>query len=914
MTRLREWLLRFWGTLRRSAGDREIEEELRAHLELAAEQMGSRGAMPPNSQDEARRMARLEYGGVTQAAESMRDQRGFPWIADLASDLRYALRTLRRTPGFAAAAIAVLALGIGANAAVFSVVNSILLKPLSYPNPEELVAIWNRAPGATGIASIAGQMRLSGSMFFSYSEHNQAFKALGIWMPGAATVTGLAEPEQVRTVFLSDGVLQALNVLPALGGWLSSTDQEPGGAGSVMLGYGYWLRRFGGDLSVVGRSITVDSRPRRIAGVMPQGFRLVTEDFDLLAPFAFDRSQLRLAGFSYLGVGRLKPGVSIPQAQSSLARILPVWINSWPIAPRENRHDYETWGITPVLRPLKEDVTGSLQNVLWVVMGMIGIVMLIACANVASLLLVRTESRQQELAVRTALGAGKARITRLLLAESVSLAILGGAAGLGLANLALRVLLAIGPANLPRLHEISLDARALGFTAVLSLLSGIFFGLIAAWKYAFDGPLGMTTRTMSASRERRQARSLLVVVQTAMAFVLLISAGLMIRTFQALRKIEPGFTRPEQLQILRISIPESLIPEPERVARTQYDLVQKLAAIPGVASAAFTSAMPMERFDDDRVDLNLPTLLDVRAETKPSGSGDVPLSRIYKYISPGLFRATGTRIVAGRDFSWEEFHGRRPVAIVSENLARELWGGPESALGKRIATGPPTAPWREVVGAVEDVRNNGVQEPAPTIAYWPSYSESLFRPGAVRALRSLTFVIRSSRAGTEGLLTQIRQAVGSVNGNLPAASIRTMQEVYGQSLARISFTLAMLAIAGAMALLLGIAGIYGVISYVVSQRTREIGIRVALGAESGEIKRMFVRHGLLLAGTGIFCGLGVAAALTQVMKSLLFGVGTLDPVTYAAVPFILATAAALASYFPARRAAAVDPAETLRAE
>jgi predicted permease len=322
----------------------------------------------------------------------------------------------------------------------------------------------------------------------------------------------------------------------------------------------------------------------------------------------------------------------------------------------------------------------------------------------------------------------------------------------------------------------------------------------------------------------------------------------------------------------------------------------------------------MERFDDDRVDLNLPTLLDVRVETKPSGSGDVPLSRIYKYISPGLFRATGTRIVAGRDFSWEEFHGRRPVAIVSENLARELWGGPESALGKRIATGPPTAPWREVVGAVEDVRNNGVQVPAPTIAYWPSYSESLFRPGAVRALRSLTFVVRSSRAGTEGLLTQIRQAVGSVNGNLPAASVRTMQEVYGQSLARISFTLVMLAIAGAMALLLGIAGIYGVISYVVSQRTREIGIRVALGAESGEIKRMFVRHGLLLAGTGIFCGLGVAAALTQVMKSLLFGVGTLDPVTYAAVPFILATAAALASYFPARRAAAVDPAETLRAE
>jgi predicted permease len=438
--------------------------------------------------------------------------------------------------------------------------------------------------------------------------------------------------------------------------------------------------------------------------------------------------------------------------------------------------------------------------------------------------------------------------------------------------------------------------------------------MIAAWKYAFPGPLRMTARTMSASRERRQARSLLVVVQTAMAFVLLISAGLMIRTFQALRKIEPGFTHAEQLQILRISIPESLIPEPERVARTQYDIVQKLAAIPGVASAAFTGAMPMERLDDDRVDLNLPTLVDVRVETKPFVSGDVPLSRIYKYISPGLFKTAGTRIVAGRDFSWEEFHGRRPVVIVSENLARELWGGAASALGKRIAPGPPTAPWREVVGVVEDVRNNGVQEPAPTIAYWPSYSESLFRPGAIRALRSVTFVVQSSRAGTEGLLTQIRQAVGSVNGNLPAASIRTMQEVYGQSLARISFTLAMLAIAGAMALLLGIAGIYGVISYVVSQRTREIGIRVALGAESGEIKRMFVRHGLLLAGAGIVCGLGAAAALTRVMKSLLFGVGTLDPVTYAAVPFILAAAAALASYLPARRAAAVDPAETLRAE
>jgi predicted permease len=380
----------------------------------------------------------------------------------------------------------------------------------------------------------------------------------------------------------------------------------------------------------------------------------------------------------------------------------------------------------------------------------------------------------------------------------------------------------------------------------------------------------------------------------------------MIRTFHALRNVEPGFTQPEHLQALQISIPGSLVREPERVVRMQNDIADKLAAIPGVRSLAFTSEMPMQgtyqNWDA------------VCSEGKTLAGGDIPSLRIFKSISPGLFQTVGTRMVAGRDYTWTDLYGRRLVVIVSENLARELWGTPSAAVGKRVGTCLPGAPLREVIGVVQDVRDNGFQQPAPALVYWPSFGENKYRSGGFDLVRRVTFAIRTDRAGSEGLLNQINQAVWSVNASLPLASVRTMEDICNQSLAQTSFALVMLGIASSMALLLGIIGTYGVISYTVSQRRREIGIRLALGAQPGELKRMFVRYAVVLAGIGVAVGLGAAAGLMRLMKALLFGISPLDPLTYTTVPLVLVAAAVLASYLPARRAAKVDPVEALKAE
>jgi predicted permease len=487
------------------------------------------------------------------------------------------------------------------------------------------------------------------------------------------------------------------------------------------------------------------------------------------------------------------------------------------------------------------------------------------------------------------------------------LGVMGGALGLGLAYGAVRLLIAAGPASLPRLSEIAIDPRALAFTLIISLLSGLLFGFIPALKYA-RGRISLSLRgggrTLSESRERHRARNILVVGQVALALILLVSSGLMIRTFQALRNVEPGFTRPEQIETVRISFPAALVREPERVARMQNDIVDKLATVPGVTSVAFTSALPLEG-----AAANWDAIL---AEDKTYRANEIPPLRLFKNVSPGFFKTLGTRLIAGRDYTWTDLYGRRPVVIVSENLARELWGTAFAALGKRIGTG--SGRWREVIGVVQDVRDNGVRDAAPATVYWPSFEESLYSPRQLEVARTVTFTIRTGRAGTESFLTQAPQAVWSVNANLSLASVRTMQDIYNRSLGRTSFTLVMLGIAGAMALVLGLVGIYGVISYAVSQRRREIGIRLALGAQPGELKRMFVRHGLVLATAGVAIGLTAAMALKGLMSSLLFGISPMDPVTYAAVPVVLVMAATLASYLPARRASMVDPVEALKAE
>jgi len=600
--------------------------------------------------------------------------------------------------------------------------------------------------------------------------------------------------------------------------------------------------------------------------------------------------------------------VRLAEANADITRMLPIWMSSWTNGPGSNPHAYEAWKITPMIRPLKQEVIGNVSEVLWLVMATIALVMLIACANIANLLLVRVEARQQELAVRVALGAGRGRIVRGLLVESLLLGILGGALGIFFANGGLQLLLAMSPSNLPRLADISLDVRTLGFTALLSLLSGFLFGLFPALKYA--GPLASLAlrnegRSISVSRERHRARNVLVVVQVAMALVLLVSAGLMIRTFQALRMVDPGFTDSRHLQLMRIGIPESLVKDPQLVTRTENEIVDRIAAIPGVQSAAFGSEMPMEGYDSDWDE--------IYAEDKVYPHGKIAPLRMYKFVSPDFFHTAGTRMVAGREITWTEVYGMRPVVVISESLAREIWGSASQAVGKRLRE-YSSMPWHEVIGVVQDVREKGLQEKAPEIVYWAPLTSTFLRTNPAGATRVVTFVVRSERAGTEAFLNETRQAVWSVNSNLPLASVRTMQEVYDKSMARTSFTLVMLGIAGAMALVLGLIGIYGVISYTMSQRQREIGIRLALGAQRGDVLRIVLSHGAKTTLVGVAIGTGVSLALTRLMTNLLFGVTAHDPGTFAAVACLLFLVALLACYVPAQRAMRVDPIVALRYE
>jgi predicted permease len=881
----------------------DISVSIHEHIEERIDELVQEG----HPRAEAESMARREFGNTTLLEERSREVWQWQRIESLLVDLKHIGRRLRRSPGFAITVILTLAIGIGANTAVFSVLNSVLLRPLPYPEPQQLVSLHLNAPGAPGLAEFRSELRLSPSMYFTFARHNRSFQSLGIWGPGTASITGIARPEQVNTAQISSGVLETLNVPALHGQWLTAADQDPRGLGRVMLSYGYWQRRFGGDPGVVGRTISVNSQPRVIAGVMPRGFKIVNYDFDLLIPMSLDPVKEVLAGFGFRGIARLRPGLTIPQANADVARLLNVWMDSWTNGPGQDPHWYRIWQITPALQPLKDTVVGSIHTVLWVVMAMIGVVMLIACSNVANLLLVRADIRQHELAVRAALGAGRWRIARELLMESLTLGLLGGAVGVVVAYAGLHLLTSVGPANLPRLSEISLDGWSIGFTIILSVLSGLLFGAIPALRYVPARQrltsLG-ATRSSSVSRDRQRARNLLVVAQVAMALVLLIGAVLMIRTFLAMRNVDPGFSDPASLQVMRLSIPEMLVKDPATVLRMQKSILDQLAAIPGVSSTGFIASVPMSGVEPgwDQI------LIYGKDHTEEN-----PPMRYYNYVSPGYFHTSGTRLIAGRDFTWTEIYGMRPIGIISENLARELWGSPRAAIGKRFQE-IPGQPWYEVVGVVQDVRENGVDQLSPATVYWPSLKDNPFAAGPANISRAVYFTIRTNRAGTQTFINEMQHAVWSVNANLPIADISTMQDIYSDSMARTSFTLVMLAIAGTMALALGILGIYGVISYAVSQRTREIGIRMALGAKKSELAWMFVRSALQLTGIGTAVGLGVAAVLMSLMRTLLFGTSPLDPLTFAAVPIALVAAAALASYLPARRTAAVDPVVALRAE
>jgi len=818
----------------------------------------------------------------------------------LSSQLRQVLRRLGRAPVFTAVTIATLAIGIGANTAIFSVIEGVILKPLPYPHPEELVAVSLTAPGV-GVKDLT----LSRADYLVYREQNRTFQDIGLYMGDSRNVTGIAQPEHLAGLDVSDGLLPILGVTPLVGRSFTRADDTPGSPETVILTYGYWRRKFGGDRSVIGKTIAVDGTLRQIIGVLPQEFRFGGSDLALLVPLQFDPAKTTLASYNFDSIARLKPGVTLEQANADVARMLPIVLRSFPPPPGYSVQMFENARIGPNLRTLKQDVVGDVGKVLWVLMGGIGVVLLIACANVANLLLVRAEGRQQEIAIRAALGASRGRIAAEMMLESLVLALLGSVLGLGLAYASLRVLVAMAPTGLPRLNEIGIDGRVVFFTLAVSVAASLVFGSIPIFKYAgvrFGTGLREGGRSVSESRERHRSRNVLVVVQVALAAVLLISSGLMIRTFRALTSVNPGFVAPATLQTFRIGIDETEVKEPERVVRMQEAILHKVEAIPGVSSAGVSMSVPMDGNEWGDA---------VFAKDRTYSPGEIPLHR-YRFIAPGYFRTVGTPVLAGRDITWSDIYNKVPVAIVSEKVAREYWHDAADALGKQIRS-DSKSDWREVVGVVGDVHDDGLDKEAPLSVYWPILAAH-FENNDIDVRRWVVFSIRSARAGSESLMNEVRQAVWSVDPNLPLADVHTLQYLYGKSMARTSFTLVMLAVAGAMALLLGVVGLYGVIAYSVSQRTREIGIRMALGAERRELAGMFVGQGLLLTGVGVACGLVTAFALMRVMSSLLFHVKPVDPLTYAAVSAGLVATAALASYLPSRRAAAVNPVDALRAE
>ena len=822
-------------------------------------------------------------------------------MGSFSGQLKQVLRRLMRSPMFTSVAILTLALGIGANTAVFSVVEGVLLKPLPYPHPEELITLAHAAPGIN-----IKDLEMSPSLYFTYRDENRNFQNMGIYTGDTASVTANAQPEQVRALDVTDGVIQALGIHPLLGRSFNRNDDSPGSPDTVILSYGFWRQRFSGDRSIIGRRIRIDGKAKEVIGVMPQDFRFLDLDPAIIQPLQFDRNKTFLGNFSFDGVARLKPDATIAQADADAKRMLPIVNRTFQPPPGFSVKLFENARIAPDFQPFKHAVTGDIGTVLWVLMGSICIVLLIACANVANLLLIRGEARHLELAIRAALGASWARIAAELLFESLTLAAFGGAVGLLVAFGSLRLLVAMAPAGLPRLAEIGIDGHVLLFALFVSVFAGVLFGSIPVFKHAgarLGTGLREGGRTLSQSRERHRARNLLVIVQVALALVLLISSGLMMRTFRTLMKVQPGFTKPDEVQTLAVSIPDAQVPEAEKVLRMQNDMLEKVQRVPGVRSAALTSTIPMTGMGSNDL---------IFARDRVYKEGQLPPIRRFVFISPGLLQSMGTPIVAGRDFSWTDLYSNRPVVVISENFAREYWGSPARALHQQIREGM-NDPWREIIGVAGNVHDQGVNQKASTTVYWPLLVKDFWGEKAI-IRRTAFFVIRSSRTGSESFLKELRQSVWSVNPNVPIAEVRTLDQIYRKSMARTSFTLVMIALAGGMALLLGVIGIYGVIAYSVSQRTREIGIRMALGARQQQLAGMFVRQGIVLTGIGVGIGLIAAFGLMSLMSSLLFQVSPVDPVTYCTVSIGLIVVAAIASYLPSRRAAAVDPAEALRLE
>lgn len=815
--------------------------------------------------------------------------------------LRILVRRLLRTPLFTGVALLTLALGIGANTAIFSVVHGVLLRPLPFPEPGGLLSVSHTTKDGPDQV-----LPHSEATYLLYREHGQAFEDLAIYQAAPANLTGLDQPERLPALFMTDGLLPLLRVEPILGRRPAAQDGMPGAHPVVLVSRSAWNRLFGADPSVVGRSLRVDGVTREVVGVLPDGIRLAgggEGEPQLYIPMEIDPSNLQHGNFSYFGIGRLKGGVTPEQAAADMARLIPRLTELYP-GPIPARIFAEI-GMTPRIRPLKDDIVGDVGRVLWVLLATVGIVLLIACANVANLFLVRAEGRSREVAVRRALGAGPRALAAGFLGESLILAMGGGGLGLILAEGGLRLLRAIGPSTLPRLNEVSLDGRVFLYTAAVSLVTGVLFGLFPLARNRAEDTAAILKeggRGGSGGPLRNRARNALVISQVSLALVLLVGSGLMLRSFQALRTVDPGIADPEGILTLQVSMPGAEVPDPTAAAALWGLILDRIAGVPGVEGVGAVAGLPMTGqqnqsgtwFEDFPIDEGaLPEIINTRA------------------VSDGLFEALGVPMVAGRAPARGDWEGREARVWVNEAFAVKYFGGVREALGRRVRQGMQGQPWLEITGVVGNVRDDGMAQAAPATLY-PLIAGTNAQ-GTATVSRNLGVAVRIS-GDPLAMAGAIRQAVWAGNPNLPVANLRTQADIIGESMSRTSFAAVLLAIAAGVALVLGSVGIYGVIAYVVSQRTREIGVRIALGARREQVRGMVLAQAMRLALVGIVLGGAVALGVTRLMASLLFEVSAVDPLTYVVVTMVLAGAAAVAAWIPARRAAGVEPLEALRYE
>jgi len=881
MRRARGWLARAIAPFGGGRTDSEIDEELRSHIELHVVD-NIRAGMTP---DDAHREAWMALGGLERTKDEYRDQRGFPVIDSLIRDVRHAIRLLLKSPGFSLTAIAILGLGIGANAAIFSVVNAVVLRPLPFPDPSRIMRVWHTPPREqfSGMATFS----VSPANYLDWRAQNTAFERLAIYGFRPANLTGRGEPDALRAGAVSGEFFEVLGARALLGRTLGPGDDERDRSHVVVLGEAVWKSRFGGDFGIVGRTIQLNSEPYTVVGVLPQ--RLKFPAFaDMWLPLVWTAEQRAVRGnHNYLVIGRLHPDVDVRRAQAEMTTISQRLERLYPA-------DDKGWGA--VVLPLHEDMVSNVRWGLLVLLGAVGCVLLIACANLANLLLARVLGRARELAIRSAVGAGRGRIIQQLLVESTVLALAGGVVGFLAASWTTGLIVESFGRSLPRAAEVALDGRVLAFTCAIAIATGIVAGVAPAWRMT-QGDAGEALkqgmgRGGSHAGERR-VRNVLVTTEVALALMLLVAAGLLIRTLSQLRAVDPGID-PRNVVTMTVMLPRATYPERSDFVRFFDRAVARVRAVPGVHAASGIDSLPLAGGGSMQ-----PVAIDGEPARPLSEQPEVAVREILA----GYPGAVGMRILDGRDLGEGDREGRARVAIVSASMARRFWPN-QRAIGKRLTLGLISNDMREVVGVVSDVKINGLNETESQMVYVPATQVPTPR---------MSLVVRST-VPTEAITASVVAALHAVDAELPVVDIHTMDEVIGESIAQQRFAMRLLTAFAALALLLAAVGIYGVLSYTVRQRVQEIGIRMALGAARLDVVRLIVVEGLkpTLAGLGI--GLLGAAALGRVLSTLVFGVTPRDAATFAAVSGVVIVVGLLSCLLPAYRATRVDPLQALRTE